>query len=274
MKYYYVYILKCRDNSYYTGVTSNIEKRVLEHQNGDDPKSYAYRKRPVKLVWYECYNDINQAIEKEKQIKGWSRKKKEALIKEDFDSLIELSKNPILRQAQDDILLKGKKIIITGPESSGKTTLANILSKKYELPLIGEYAREYLQNLNGGYTFEGVLLMAKEQLKQELTCGENLVVCDTDLTVFYVWIKEKYGKEIDWINEHLAAAQNKIYLLCDVLENWTEDPLREHPNIEDRKRLFAEYQNLLERNNLTYHLITGDLATRQKKCKEIIDNII
>ncbi|MCB9335653.1 MAG: GIY-YIG nuclease family protein [Flavobacteriales bacterium] len=91
MKTYYVYILQCSDNSYYTGVTNDIERRVIEHNLGEDKQAYTYRKRPVKLVWFEYYNDINQAIEKEKQIKGWSRKKKKALINNDFDLLLELS---------------------------------------------------------------------------------------------------------------------------------------------------------------------------------------
>jgi len=90
MKTYYVYIVQCPDNSYYTGVTNDVERRLIEHNNERDTK-YTYRKRPVKLVWFENYNDINQAIEKEKQIKGWSRKKKEALINNDFDLLLELS---------------------------------------------------------------------------------------------------------------------------------------------------------------------------------------
>ena len=167
-----------------------------------------------------------------------------------------------------------KQVVITGPESSGKTTLSEYLSSEYKIPLVKEYAREYLEKINGEYTFEAILLMAKEQLQLEQKNIDKLSICDTDLTVFYVWIKEKYGKEVDWINEHIAAAQNKIYLLCDVLEDWTEDPLREHPNIEDRKRLFVEYQNLLERNNLTYYVISSDLSTRQKKCKEIIDKLI
>lgn len=167
-----------------------------------------------------------------------------------------------------------KKIVITGPESSGKTTLSNLLAEEYEANIVSEFAREYLQKLGRDYDFDDVIKMANEQLYMEEEVEGELAILDTDLTVFNVWIKEKYGKEIDWINEHLAAAQNKIYLLCDVVENWLEDPLREHPNIEDRKRLFAEYQNLLERNNLTYYVITGDLATRQKKCKEIIDNLI
>ncbi len=91
MKTYYVYIVQCFDNSYYTGVTNDIERRLIEHNNDENTKAYTYRKRPVKLVWFEDYIDINQAIEKEKQIKGWSRKKKEALINDDFDLLLELS---------------------------------------------------------------------------------------------------------------------------------------------------------------------------------------
>ena len=166
------------------------------------------------------------------------------------------------------------RIVITGPESSGKTTLANYLSANYNVPLVEEYARYYLENLSKPYTFDDVILMAEEQLRHELNCNNNLCVCDTDLTVFYVWIKEKYKKEVAWINQHLAAAQNKIYLLCDVLENWEEDPLREHPNIEDRKRLFNEYIKLLEFFNLKFHIISGDLKTRQKKCEEIISSLL
>lgn len=91
MKIYYVYILKCSDNSFYTGVTNDVERRLLEHNNSEDKSAYTFRKRPVELVWFETYNDINQAIEKEKQIKGWNRKKKQALIDDDFDLLVELS---------------------------------------------------------------------------------------------------------------------------------------------------------------------------------------
>ncbi len=93
MKQYYNYIVKCSDGSYYTGVTNNLEKRIAEHNEGKDIRSYTFSRRPVKLVWSNMTFDINQAIEKEKQIKGWSRAKKEALIKEDWNTLVELSKN-------------------------------------------------------------------------------------------------------------------------------------------------------------------------------------
>jgi putative endonuclease len=93
MKFYYVYILKCSDGSYYTGVTNNMEKRLLEHNNDDSVTSYTSKRKPVELVYHQQFNDINKAIELEKQIKGWSRRKKEALINEDWEKLKLYSKN-------------------------------------------------------------------------------------------------------------------------------------------------------------------------------------
>lgn len=93
MRYYYVYILKCNDDSYYTGVTNDIEKRLREHNGDYAVSSYTFNRRPVQLVYCQQFNDIKQAIELEKQIKGWSRKKKEALINEDWEKLKLYSKN-------------------------------------------------------------------------------------------------------------------------------------------------------------------------------------
>lgn len=91
MKTYYVYILLCSDNSYYTGITNNIDKRLVEHNNNLDKKSYTFSRRPVKVVYQETFQNPNDAIMWEKRIKGWSRKKKEALIKGDFEELKRLS---------------------------------------------------------------------------------------------------------------------------------------------------------------------------------------
>lgn len=93
MKLYYVYSLICSDGTYYTGVTNNIDRRVEEHNDENSNISYTSKRRPVRLVFCEEFNDINQAIELEKQIKGWSRRKKKALIEENWDKLIEYSKN-------------------------------------------------------------------------------------------------------------------------------------------------------------------------------------
>ncbi|WP_074406907.1 MULTISPECIES: GIY-YIG nuclease family protein [Aquimarina] len=92
MKIYYVYILKCSDKTYYTGVTSNLEKRLFQHHSGCYKNSYTSSRRPVHLVFYCEFTNINIAIEKEKQIKKWSKLKKEALINNEYDRLPNLSK--------------------------------------------------------------------------------------------------------------------------------------------------------------------------------------
>ena len=89
-KTYWVYILECSDSSYYTGSSSNLEKRISEHQNGII-KGYTHSRRPVKLVYSEYFEDVYNAISAERQIKGWSRAKKQALIIGDFDLLKKLS---------------------------------------------------------------------------------------------------------------------------------------------------------------------------------------
>ena len=92
MKQYFVYILLCSDNSYYTGVTNDIERRLYEHENGMNPGSYTCKRRPVKLVLHERFPDVTQAIAFEKQVKGWKRAKKEAIINGDWHLLPEISK--------------------------------------------------------------------------------------------------------------------------------------------------------------------------------------
>jgi putative endonuclease len=84
MHQYYVYILVCSDNSYYTGVTNDLDRRVYEHDNGVNPGCYTCKRRSLKLVFNERFTDITQAIAFEKQVKGWNRKKKEAIIKGDW----------------------------------------------------------------------------------------------------------------------------------------------------------------------------------------------
>ena len=91
-KIIYLYIIKCSDGSYYTGVTNNLEKRIIEHNLGINKESYTFNRRPVELMWHEIFNNFNLAFEWETRIKKWSKKKKEALINNDYDALIKLSK--------------------------------------------------------------------------------------------------------------------------------------------------------------------------------------
>lgn len=92
VKYLYVYILKCKDGTYYTGVTNDVEKRFIQHNAGINKESYTYSRLPVTLVFCELFTDYNLAIEWETKIKKWSAKKKEALINSDWKKLVEEAK--------------------------------------------------------------------------------------------------------------------------------------------------------------------------------------
>ena len=92
MKQSYVYILKCSDSSYYTGVTSNLDKRLFQHNTAFYPNCYTALRRPIELVFFAEFTNISVAIETEKQIKKWSRIKKEALINDDYEALPNLAK--------------------------------------------------------------------------------------------------------------------------------------------------------------------------------------
>jgi putative endonuclease len=80
MREYCVYILRCADDSFYIGVTNNLERRFEQHQAGIDPKCYTFKRRPLKVVHVERFSEVVYAINREKQLKRWSRRKKEALI--------------------------------------------------------------------------------------------------------------------------------------------------------------------------------------------------
>ena len=90
---YFVYIVECIDGLYYTGVTNNIERRLAEHNEGTDPKAFTYKRRPVVLRYCDRNSHIKQASAWEKQLKGWSRKKKEALFVDDWDKIKILARN-------------------------------------------------------------------------------------------------------------------------------------------------------------------------------------
>lgn len=97
----WVYILQCCDGTYYTGSTTNLRERIAQHKEGTYD-GYTSKRRPVKLLWYEEFRDVNRAIDAERQIKGWSRKKKEALMNDDFELLHELSQSEEMRKRRDN----------------------------------------------------------------------------------------------------------------------------------------------------------------------------
>ena len=93
MRLFYVYILKCSDDSLYIGITNDIRRRLQEHNSDKNIFAYTFNRKPLELVWFEKFTSPNEAISKEKQLKGWSRKKKLALINKNWEQLIAFSKN-------------------------------------------------------------------------------------------------------------------------------------------------------------------------------------
>jgi putative endonuclease len=98
---YAIYILKCSDGSYYTGLTKDLEERLKYHENGTYPESYTFSRRPVKLVWNIITESYQDAFQWEHRIKGWSRVKKEALIRGDIEGIHEIVKSERKQKEQN-----------------------------------------------------------------------------------------------------------------------------------------------------------------------------
>ena len=145
------------------------------------------------------------------------------------------------------------KIIVIGPESSGKTTLCNALSKHFNLPFSKEYAREYLEKLNSNYTQDDLLKIAKGQLQTE----NGLQLLDTDLITLKIWSEYKYGSCDNWILTQIEKqkTENRFYLLCSPDIPWQADKQRENPN--DREELFKIYKQELDDLEHTYFIVDG-----------------
>ena len=146
------------------------------------------------------------------------------------------------------------KIIVTGPESSGKTTLCNALSKHFNLPFSKEYAREYLNTLKRDYNPDDLLKIAKGQLQTE----NGLQILDTDLITLKIWSEYKYGSCDMWILTQIEKqkSENRFYLLCSADIAWQADKQRENPN--DREELFEIYKQELDDLEHNYFIVEGE----------------
>ena len=149
------------------------------------------------------------------------------------------------------------KIIITGPECSGKTILSKNLSQHLKSKLINEFARAYLQKNNNKYNFETLLEIAQNQLKLE-NQKSKIIICDTDLITIKIWSEYKFGKCDSWILDKINSQkkEQRIYLLCKPDINWEYDPQRE--NELDRDKLFNIYKTELRNLGHKYCTIEGD----------------
>jgi NadR type nicotinamide-nucleotide adenylyltransferase len=170
-----------------------------------------------------------------------------------------------------------KRIAITGPESSGKSTLAIELAKYFKTVYVPEFARQYLTQLNRPYNYDDIENIAQHQLKMEdelATQANRLLFCDTDMLVNKIWCDVKFGKCHPWIEEAVEKQKYDLFLLCKPDIEWEYDPLREDEN--NRDQLFEVYKKELQKRKFAYEIISGierlELALRILNDRRIISN--
>ena len=167
-----------------------------------------------------------------------------------------------------------KKIIITGPESSGKTTLASDLAQHFAVPFVPEHAREYLHKIGKQYSFEDVLSIAEKQNNSEnIAAAEepDFLICDTDLLTIKIWLEYKYGRTDEWVESKVSSYKNRVYLLCTPDMKWEQDELRENP--DDRAEIFNIYRENLEYFNLDFHILEGPEKYRMREAISIMESL-
>ena len=182
-----------------------------------------------------------------------------------------------------------KKIVIIGPESTGKSVLSQQLANHYETTWCPEFAREYLLTNGTNYDYDDLLTIAKGQLALEdeyattlenqsqtmLENGEHLpLFIDTDMYVMKVWCEFVFEKCHRFILDEIVRREYDLYLLCNIDLPWVKDELREYPDIESRKKLYRIYKDLMTNQHVPWVDISGDYEERLKKAITAVDQLM
>lgn len=165
------------------------------------------------------------------------------------------------------------KVVITGPESTGKSTVAKQLANYFKVEMVGEYSRTYLEQLDNPYSQNDLTAIAKGQIALEdkyLARNLNLTICDTSLEVLKIWSSYKYQSCDPFIEESLINRPPDLYLLMAPDLPWQPDPLRENPN--DRLELFDLYRQELISSKVSFYEISGNGNERFEMAKKIVDS--
>lgn len=201
-----------------------------------------------------------------------------------------------------------KKIVVIGPESTGKSTLCQQLANHYQTLWCPEYAREYLLKHGMNYSYDDLLAISKAQLNQEdhfeflaknlqseiikpiidnnddlsqqirsskpPTSNFQLLFIDTDMYVMKVWCEFVFGKCHPFIIDQIAKRKYDLYLLCNVDLPWIKDALREYPDLKTRERLYHLYKNIMINQPVPWIDIGGNYEERLQKAVEAVNKIL
>ena len=193
-----------------------------------------------------------------------------------------------------------KKIVIIGPESTGKSTLCEQLAQHYNTAWVREYAREYLEKKGAGYKFEDLYEIALGQMGGEEQGIRNLefvigadstndkhlpnlqpstfnlqpLFIDTDLRVIKIWSEFVFNKIDNRLLTEIAKRAYDLYLLCDVDLPWVHDELREYPDLAVRKKLFHYYKEEMIEQNTPWVIIRGNYEERLAAAVGAVDRLV
>jgi len=179
-----------------------------------------------------------------------------------------------------------KKVVIIGPESTGKSTLCKQLAEHYNARWVPEFAREYLLTYGTNYSFEDLLVIAKGQVALEeehtrhtpltvdhspLTIDHSPVFIDTDMYVMKVWCEFVFQQCHNWILNQIVERSYDLYLFCNIDLPWVKDELREYPDLKSRAILYNMYKDILVNQAVPWIDISGNYEQRLKKAIEGIN---
>jgi NadR type nicotinamide-nucleotide adenylyltransferase len=180
------------------------------------------------------------------------------------------------------------KVVVIGPESTGKSSLCEQLANHYKTEWVKEYAREYLIANGTEYSYDNLLEIAKGQFALEkaaiqlvedknTTSATNdlpeIVLIDTNMYVLKVWCEFVFEKCHPWILNQIVENSYDLYLLCDIDLPWVKDELREYPDVEIREKLYHHYKDLLINQSTPWVNISGNYQQRVEIAVNAIDSI-
>jgi NadR type nicotinamide-nucleotide adenylyltransferase len=167
-----------------------------------------------------------------------------------------------------------KRISITGPESTGKSSLARQLANHYKTVCVEEYSVEYLEKHGAAYTIEDVKKIAQRQLEKENKRAKDasgLLFCDTDVLVNKIWCEVVFKEVPEWVEQQFEKHRYDLYLLCSPDIKWEEGPFRENPL--NRDELFILYKNELDRVKANYRVVEGTGLKRLENAIKFVKKI-
>ncbi len=167
-----------------------------------------------------------------------------------------------------------KRIVILGPESTGKTTLCKQLANYFNTIWLPEYAREYVENIDRPYNYNDIVKISKKQIEvanDKFSDANKFIFFDTYLIITKVWFQFVYNKYPTWLDDEIKKSNIDLFLLCNTDIKWEYDAVRENP--DNRDELFNIYKKELEHYKFNYKIISGIGKERFREAVKCVDEL-